>query len=83
VNFIQITNQRNEISVVQFVGALRSIDIDFKVWDLNELLVYIRDLSTQTVQLDSLIERLRDYIFSRALNFEETFSKTSTLKIKT
>jgi|LauGreDrversion4_2_1035121.scaffolds.fasta_scaffold82973_2 hypothetical protein len=62
---------------------MRAIEPDFKVWEGPDLLAYIRVLQPETVKLDSMIARLRDYIFTKAINIDDLFTKKISLKIKT
>jgi hypothetical protein len=62
---------------------MRAIEPDYKVWEGPDLLAYIKVLQSETVKLDSMIARLRDYIFTKAININDLFSKKMTLKIKT
>jgi len=62
---------------------MRAIEPDFKVWEGPDLLAYIKLLQPETVKLDSMITRLRDYIFTKAINIDDLFTKKISLKIKT
>lgn len=82
IDFIQIDRYRNEINVVQFVAAMRSIKEDFKVWDLSKLMSTTKGLTKQTERKVETIERLRTELFRQGLTskFKDFFSSKQEIK---